>query len=49
MGIQKSGDLAIIHKRDLATSGYPKNKENEKKLGILFILLHVGEPLELIR
>jgi hypothetical protein len=30
MGIQKSGDLAIIHQRDLANSGYLKNKENEK-------------------
>jgi hypothetical protein len=35
MGIQKSGDLAIIHKRYLAKSGYPTNKENEKNLGIL--------------
>jgi hypothetical protein len=26
MGIQKSGDLAIIHKRDLAKSGYPNEK-----------------------
>jgi hypothetical protein len=36
MGIQKSGDLAIVYKRDLAKSGYLKNKENEKNLGILF-------------
>jgi hypothetical protein len=45
MGIQKSGDLAIIHKRDLAKSGYPTNKENEKSRNPV-ILLHVGEPLE---
>jgi hypothetical protein len=30
MGIQKSGDLAVIHKRYLAKSGYPTNKDNEK-------------------
>jgi hypothetical protein len=40
MGIQKSGDLAIIHKRYLAKFGYPKNKENEKSRNPIYIITY---------